>query len=214
MKLFQDPYDPNKHISTQDNFIVAEGGDGTLLRAIRDYHPLQKPFYPLAKGTKNFLMNPEDDRENSKPILLSLIKFESNSTKAVAFNEIAIGSFCGWIDFSVEEAKFPSFQGSALVIATTQGSTGLNLNNGGPVLPIDSNQWAVTSNQSATKVNTVVKPTPLTITAKARKPFQVLADGQLVLETTELTFTIELGPTVLVHYNNIQQLKEKRWNNL
>lgn len=143
---------------------------------------------------------------------LKLIQVQKDP-KAVAFNEIAIGSFCGWIEFSTPDAKFPKFKGSGIIIATAQGSTGLNLNNGGPILPLDSNQWVVTSNQATSTVKTVINATHLTIKAISRDPFQIKLDGVLYKETTEIELTIQQGPIVNIQYADILAFKEKRWNN-
>lgn len=212
MKKYIDSFDPKKYITVDSNKIIAKGGDGTLLKAIRMFHHLNLPFYPYASGTKNFMMNEHFKLINLTTVPLKLIQVQGDS-KAIAFNEIAIGSFCGWIEFSTPDAKFPKFKGAGLIISTAQGSTGLNLNNGGPILPLDSNQWAVTSNQATSTVNTVVNATYLTIKASSREPFQIKLDGNLYKETTEIELTIQQGPVVNIQYADILAFKEKRWNN-
>ena len=39
-------------------FIVALGGDGTLLEALHRHHQLHKPFYGMNRGSVGFLLNP------------------------------------------------------------------------------------------------------------------------------------------------------------
>lgn len=212
MKLYIDPFDAKKYITTAYNKIIAKGGDGTLLKAIKMFHHFNLPFYPYASGTKNFMMNDCFKLYDLTTVPLNLIQVQKDP-KAVAFNEIAIGSFCGWIEFSTPDAKFPKFKGSGIIIATAQGSTGLNLNNGGPILPLDSNQWVVTSNQATSTVKTVVNATRLTIKAISREPFQIKLDGVLYKETTEIELTIQQGPVVNIQYADILAFKEKRWNN-
>ena len=212
MIAYVDPYDANKHIDVSSEQIIAKGGDGTLLKAIKKFHGLHIPFYPLASGTRNFMMNRTLTTEDITTIPLTLLQID-NDTDAVAFNEVAIGSFCGWIEFSTSTARFPSFRGSGLIISTAQGSTGLNLNNSGPILPLESDQWAITSNQAPIRVKTVVNSEPLHIVAKSREPFEIKLAGVVYKKLTEIEFTITRGPVVQLQYTDIMSFKEKRWNN-
>ena len=57
--LFKDEY--GKYIFKKDNVIFAKGGDGTLLRAINMFRDMKLPFFGIAGGTENFLMNDNEE---------------------------------------------------------------------------------------------------------------------------------------------------------
>ena len=60
MKIY-DEYDNNKYIEEKENYIEAKGGDGTLIKAIHKFKDKNKPFFGIAAGTFNFMMNDEDN---------------------------------------------------------------------------------------------------------------------------------------------------------
>lgn len=57
----KDKYDKKKYIDARGDVVIAKGGDGTLLRAINKFSHLDKPFFGIAAGTLNFLMNRDAD---------------------------------------------------------------------------------------------------------------------------------------------------------
>ena len=63
--LYTDLYDNTKIITEYPEIIKAVGGDGTLLTAINKFSHLNKPFYGVAMGTVNFLMNKDSATELS-----------------------------------------------------------------------------------------------------------------------------------------------------
>ena len=93
-------------IEVKEDYIVVQGGDGSLIKAVHQYLHLNLPFYGVAKGTINFLMNQEEEPlRESKTVTLDLIKveIETNSGWLIlhSFNEILIGKLNGWIDFNI-----------------------------------------------------------------------------------------------------------------
>ena len=159
--LWVDTYDIEKKIIDKDDHILAIGGDGTLLKAINKYKHLNKPFFGYAKGTVNFLMNQEiEPINNSKFKKFNLIRVQvtavENGAEVVrtfqAFNDIVLGAFNGWINFNCTHRDniLGNFWGSGIVISTAQGSTGINKNNYGTILPLTSKNWSVTQGSQFT----------------------------------------------------------------
>jgi NAD kinase len=234
--LLTDKYDKNKTIVETDKFIIAKGGDGTLLRAIYDFADLGKPFFGSAAGTVNFLMNKEDapiegavikdlrrikviieyTKDNfEKDVQNYFDNTESKQTVFYAFNDVCIsdeGGMNAWIDFEIEEKDciFGNIQGGGLIISTPQGSTGINKTNQGTILPLSSNQWSITGDKTTRNVDCVVKPRKTVITPHSRKSIIVWIDGDKAIIKNVKTITIEKGDKVQVIFNNYNEFKVKR----
>ena len=154
-----DTYDPKKYIKVFEKVIIARGGDGTLIKAIHKYKNLNKPFYGLKGGTVGFMMNssPFDISIKLKTIKMQMIKvkityleeqedyfnpkdeYVEHTRTYQAFNEICLGGDPRiWGHFNIKEKDdiIGSFSGSGIVISTPQGSTAINKNNQGSVLPL------------------------------------------------------------------------------
>lgn len=219
MKRWIDPYDSEKFIEEKENVIIAKGGDGTLLRAVRMHLDKGKPFYGVAAGTENFLMNPLDSsiskKSKYKRLRLLKIKIDTGAPghlEFYAFNDITIGSFSGWNHFNVDHKDdlIGKFKGSGIVLSTTQGSTGLNKHNGGTILPLNSKNWVVTGVQATKNVNYVIAPKKVNINCKSRGRVSVVVDGQDVYNDKEFNVEVSQGPEVIVIFNDYKSFKKKR----
>lgn len=220
--LYTDKYDTNKYIVENDNFISAFGGDGTLLRAINLFKDKGKPFFGVARGTVSFLMNKEQKPIDVKTKTFNLIKVKVKyknscdmelSKTFQAFNDVCIGGdMSTWIEFDVNEKDefFGTFKGGGLIISTPQGSTGINKNNNGSVLPLSSNLWSITGDKTDRKIEVVMKPRKTVIKVKSRFDVKVWVDGtnHIVDGVTEVIIT--KGDSVKVMFNNYSEFKRKR----
>jgi len=233
--LFTDKYDSQKEIYIENSIIFAKGGDGTLLRAIAHYKHLNLPFYGIAKGTVNFLMN------DFKKINISLAKVKTfnlikvkvlykedfyyykdgfkqvkkvqKEKKYQAFNEIMLGgTMNSWIDFEVKEKDniIPNFKGGGMIISTAQGSTGINKNNKGVILPLSSNCWSVTGDKTNKNINFVLEPHKTEITVNSRTGVTLWVDGSnKVIQSVE-KIILTKGKEVKVMFNEYNNFKTKR----
>lgn len=216
--LYVDPYDKRKRITEYPELIHVIGGDGTLLTAINEFYDLKKPFYGIAGGTVNFLMNEkgsavEDPTIMTMPIMKAVVTQTSGKQHTIyAFNDFDIGSHRGWITFDCEhkDNQVGSFKGAGIVVSTAAGSTGTNKNNGGPILALDSQRWAVTSTTANRRISTVLRPTELVITCTARKPVTIGADGDNVVINNIKSVAITTGGSVKVIINDLESLQKKR----
>ncbi len=196
-----------------------KGGDGTLLTAINDYYDLKLPFFGVAGGTVNFLMNDEAeiDDDNHTILYCNLIKVQVTTTSEThtvwAFNDVVIGEFNAWIEFCCThpDQQIGTFKGAGLVVSTAAGSTGANKNSGGPILPLASTHWAISSIQANRIVNTAIKPREgLTVTTKSRGNVKVAVDGTNHVFTDVTKVTMTQGSSVRVIVNDLNKLQQKR----
>ena len=226
-KLFQDPYDPDKYIFTDNNIIHAVGGDGTLLRAISMYRDRNQPFFGIAAGTANFLMNEHKallPSATTKSLDLLRVEIFQSYPKAPgiftiplpttieAFNDIILGAFNGWVHFDCEHYSdiLGKFSGSALIIATPQGSTGANKNNGGVVLPLASHNWAVSGVTCNKRINYVVERERITIKPTSRGTISLNADGTTHTFDHVSSIVVTTGSSVNVIFNDYVNFTKKR----
>ena len=233
--FYKDEYDDEKFIDATDDFIIAKGGDGTLLKAINKFKHLKKPFFGIAAGTKNFLMNESKNiSKNAKFKNFRLIKikvtfiekidkdFTINVNNIVetrkveeyqAFNDICYGGdMDAWISFNVQDKDkiIGKFKGGGVIISTAQGSTGINKNNNGVILPLSSCNWSITGDKCNRKIHYVIESKKTTIISNSRKPVSVWVDGSNHIISNVEKIEISKGDKVTVIFNNYEDFKRKR----
>lgn len=222
--MWIDKYDPMKYIQEKEGYIEACGGDGTLIRAIHMHKDKNKPFFGIASGTMNFLMNkdllPIKEATHHKFFLIEVnVKYMEDNiikeAKVNAFNDVIIGEFNGWIEFDCYDKDniLGEFNGAAILISTAQGSTGANKNNHGTILPLSSKNWSITGVQTNRKVNYVIENKELIIKSKARGNIKINVDGSYFEKSNVLEVSLRKGGTVKVIFNNIKEFKKKRQQN-
>ena len=132
----------------KSDFLVAIGGDGTLISVARRSFIFNKAVLGINLGTLGFLTSvlPEELEDFlynfSKDIYRvderMVINASIGLTKSVAFNDIVITrkSVANMvnIDAFIDGKKFNSYYGDGLVISTPIGSTAYNLSAGGPLV--------------------------------------------------------------------------------
>ena len=226
--LYTDEYDPNKKIIEHAKYIEVIGGDGSLLKAINRFRHLNKPFFGIAGGTENFLMNTENSiSEDAKYKNFRLIKVKVTYTiqacksepwesedikKFQAFNDVFISEENGWIDFNVHDKDYilGKFKGSGLIISTPQGSTGMNKNNNGVILPLSSKDWSVTGDKTNRKINYVLEQKKMSILVKSRGSVNVFIDGHNNKIENVNKIEISRGDDVYIIFNDYLEFKRKR----
>jgi NAD kinase len=230
----KDEYDDEKFIDARGDIILAKGGDGTLLRAINKFRHLNKPFYGIAAGTENFLMNNTSEAcgisDNAKYKVFTLINVKVTSLKEVpnsfhyeepyehveefqAFNDVMIGGdMNSWIDFNVHDKDkiIGAFKGGGIIVSTAQGSTGINKNNNGVILPLSSDQWSITGDKTNRKINYVIEPKRTRIKCDSRTGVHVWVDGHNHVIDDVLEVEISKGDKVTVIFNDYDDFKRKR----
>lgn len=147
----------------QADVIVAIGGDGTLLSALRKTIEVDRPVYGLNRGSVGFLMNNvhlEDKAEelsrrieNAEEVIIHPLEMiatdvESNVHKSVAFNEVSLlrqvrqaAKIRIHVDGTLRMSELIC---DGILVATPVGSTAYNLSAHGPIIPLSSDILALT----------------------------------------------------------------------
>mgnify|MGYP001561330206 CR=1 FL=1 len=129
------------------NMIVSIGGDGTMLRSIREWSQLKIPFLGINAGHTGFLLNEFPEGGNPAGFLSQIfevawcpllhvetIASSRSNPRVQAFNDawmqVRSGSM-GWFELKIDGiVRHPHLMGDAILVATAAGSTGYAYNMG------------------------------------------------------------------------------------
>lgn len=141
-------------------YIVALGGDGTMLEVLRDSMDHNVPVYGINCGTVGFLMNPlgeiaklpqriaNADKATINPLCMVAKDKHGNTHTAHAINEISLirqTRQTARLSIMVNgETRMGQLICDGILLSTPAGSTAYNLSAHGPILPINSNLLALT----------------------------------------------------------------------
>ena len=135
------------------DLVIVIGGDGTFLRAARDFAGNDKPIFGVNRGRLGFLteFDPDDvlvhlariiegDYTVSERTMLEAIHMRLGSEigRNVFFNDAVIskGAFSRPIKLRLEiDGQYlNSYSGDGIIVATATGSTAYSLSAGGPII--------------------------------------------------------------------------------
>ncbi len=137
--------------SNNPDIIVVIGGDGTMLRAIRQHWSDGLPFYGLNTGHLGFLLNDvqlpfwgRDLRKYRLPLLDVQTLLPGGQThQDMAFNDCWIERETGqtaWIEVKInDEIRMPRLVADGLLVASAAGSTSYARAMGASPLPFNAN---------------------------------------------------------------------------
>lgn len=213
--------------SENPELIVPIGGDGTFISAIEKYYELNVPFYGVSNGTLNFLMNPYKVEDINKlleyisqktnidfiqtPILNYYI---NNDLKGVAINEVVYGeSIRHYPTIKVATSKIDkNFQGSFVSISSPIGSTALNYNVGGKIIPMEYPIMSINTIAANIELHERILDEPIFITQfYERGEIAVLVDNHVkhYMKNNDV-LKIEIGKYVTLGYDNYKEFEKKR----
>ncbi len=209
------------------DLILSVGGDGTLLRDIRNHSKgTHGTFLGINTGTLGFLMNDFNTNSqikefienpifttfNLKNIKVKIVTKSGEVFTEYAFNEVVLGGDpSDWYNISNDEISIPEFHGSGIVISTPQGSTGLNKSNGGCILALSREAWSITNLLSPTvNVNTVVRPKKITFMAESRSSSTCWVDGKNKIIDDVSYIEVSDGFQVNLGIIDVEQFYKKR----
>ncbi len=180
---------------------VVLGGDGTILRGLRQYAGSGVPVFAVNFGEVGFLatVEPEElDLETLRRAFagefdvlhLPAIDFRtSDGTPQQAINDVSfqrkVDGRVARLSYGVAGQEVGSVRCDGLVVCTPAGSTGYNLANGGPVLAWGVEGFGVSfiAPHSLTARALVVAPSDvLTVSNQGREAIDVSVDGRPVCE--------------------------------
>ena len=139
--------------------IIAIGGDGMLLKALRNSIKKNKPVFGLNKGNVGFLMNELsfDNLENRiqtarkvkmHPLFMSAHKINGNIFTELAVNEVSIlrqTHQAAHLKITVDKKeRLNELVCDGILVSTPIGSTAYNLSARGPIIPLNANILALT----------------------------------------------------------------------
>ncbi len=139
--------------------IVALGGDGGMLDALRRRFDDHKPVYGMNRGTVGFLMNEYDEDDLPErldraekatifPLRMSARTVEGDTIERLAINEVSLlrqTAQTARLRILVDDReRMPELACDGVMVATPAGSTAYNLSAHGPILPIGANLLALT----------------------------------------------------------------------
>jgi NAD+ kinase len=139
--------------------IVALGGDGLMLRTLREFMKVGKPIYGMQRGTVGFLMNDfRADRLRERlaaahetvihPLLMSARDKRGKTHEHHAFNEVSLFREtyqAAKLRILVDgKERIEELVADGILVATPAGSTAYNLSAQGPIIPIDAPLMALT----------------------------------------------------------------------
>lgn len=163
--------DISNQIPDKLDLIIVLGGDGTILRASRQYALKQTPVLGINMGTVGFLSHLEVAELNGylanlltgnytldKRMILEAEIMENGQfiTSIHCLNEVVIKAKSLHMisfDIFIDDQKLQTSKGDGVIFATPTGSTAYNLSAGGPVVDPSMNAFVITP-VSAYKRNT------------------------------------------------------------
>ncbi len=148
------------HVAAEDaDIVVALGGDGTMLQALRDFMNSGKPVYGMNRGSVGFLMNefsvenlPERilaaQIETIRPLLMVAETTDAPPVRALAINEVSLfrqSYQAAKVRISIDgKVRLEELVCDGVMVATPAGSTAYNLSAQGPILPLEAPLLALT----------------------------------------------------------------------
>jgi NAD+ kinase len=161
--LVGEPGQPLDELFSSVDLFVALGGDGTLLRLVRDLHGKTKPVMGINFGSLGFLTcfgGPEfavaakalatgDYRVDERTLLQGSVERKGKTVfSQLGLNDIVVTrgerSRLIRMDVFIDETHLTEYNADGLVIATSTGSTAYSLSAGGPIVMPESAVFVVT----------------------------------------------------------------------
>ena len=139
--------------------IIAIGGDGMLLKALRNSIEKNKPVFGLNKGNVGFHMNElsfhnlENRIQTARkvkmhPLFMSAHKINGNIFTELAVNEVSIlrqTHQTAHLKITVDKKeRLNELVCDGILVSTPIGSTAYNLSARGPIIPLNANILALT----------------------------------------------------------------------
>ena len=147
----------NYSINSSNIFVVI-GGDGFMLKTLKKYYKLKKPFYGINSGNYGFLMNKFSNNnilkslKNSKMIKISPLKMivknkQKQIRSYIAINEVSIlrqsRQAASLKISSGKKIIIKNLRSDGVLVSTPAGSTAYNLSVHGPILSLNSRKLSI-----------------------------------------------------------------------
>tara|TARA_B100000575_G_C23093352_1_gene630429 strand:+ start:346 stop:1233 length:888 start_codon:yes stop_codon:yes gene_type:complete len=220
----------NSIIKTKDfnkiDFLIALGGDGTILSASRNIGKSETPIFGVHLGSLGFLAESKvenlynnlklilKNKNNIFPRMIAqaVLKQNNKKNKIYALNDLVINSIGGTRLISCSlflDGKYiTSYSADGLIIATPTGSTAYNLSAGGPIIAPWLSLFTITPicpHSLSSRPIVLSGNSNLKITFPNNESLNLSADGQV-------NFEIKSGSELIIskspHFVNMITLEE------
>lgn len=210
---------PNALTEKEPDIIFVVGGDGTMFQAVKELGFLKIPFFGIANGTLNFLMNSIKNLkwenfsfEIEKTFFLN-IKTGNKSYNVV--NDVVFGN--GIMDYFHFNVKTDGYEGNisagGLCISTPLGSTAFHYNNGGNIIPsLNLPLVGVTSvvGKKEERINKLFSLEEITVNVDGRTDCFLFLDGKTEIVKVSDSVKISRGADIELAFLNLKDFKIKR----
>lgn len=156
-------FDDEERALRKCDFVIAIGGDGTLLHAAPKAAKFDKPILGINNGKLGFMTEIDASElemlsaiknktyEIEERMLLKAIISDKDGVERVnetLLNDVVLtkGAFSRLVDMKISVNSIPTmeFRGDGIIISTPTGSTGYSLSAGGPIIEPNARCIAVT----------------------------------------------------------------------
>jgi len=225
----------------KSDFLIAIGGDGTLISLCRRSYKFKKPILGIYAGNLGFLTDIKCDEIESfldKIIkgkyridnrMVLGVKFnykDGKSRKVIAFNDTvflrhSVDGMCH-IKALVNNKIINNYHGDGLIVSTPTGSTAYNLSVGGPVVyPLTEALILTPISPHSLTQRPLIMPVNFSIKFQSDNNLSIIIDGQetyRMRDVESIDIKIAKRGVKLIHRmekNYFQTIKEKlNWGEL
>ncbi len=219
------------HVELKDaNVVVALGGDGLMLKTLRELMDSEIPVYGMNCGSVGFLMNEfsEDNllerlQQASKielhPLIMEATDERDNIHQDKAINEVSLirqSSQASKLSISIDDKiQLEELVCDGIIIATPAGSTAYNLSAHGPILPRAANLLALTpiSAFRPRRWRGALLPNHVTVTIEnlnpKKRPLSVMADNHEIRNVINVKIHECRSSKCFVLFDHEQGLEER-----
>ncbi|WP_457560141.1 NAD(+)/NADH kinase [Caminibacter sp.] len=211
------------------DFLVALGGDGTLISVSRRAYKYDKPILGINAGNLGFLtdINPENIEDFLDKFLRGeyridermVMEIEYESNFLYAFNDAVITKdiISSMINIKVDtnESFLNTYRGDGLIIATPTGSTAYNLSAGGPIVyPLTEGFILTPICPHSLTQRPLILPSNFILEVEVKEKFgKLIIDGQEIYDLKgKIKIKKAKKPAKLIHRierNYFEVLREK-----
>ena len=217
-----------EEIFEKSDFLIAIGGDGTLISLARNSFAYQKPILGINAGNLGFLTDislaemlnfidkliTKDYRIDDRIVLEIELTTKDKTQSLIAFNEIVLTRpvINSMIDIDayatsnlgkIQHRHINSYFGDGLIVSTPTGSTAYNLSAGGPILfPLTKAMILTPICPHSLTQKPIVLPDDFELALKSSDTATIVIDGQDTYAFTKedsIKIKISKKPIQLIH---------------
>jgi NAD+ kinase len=222
---------PGRKRPGEAQFIAAVGGDGTMLRAIREHWRTRLPYYGVNAGHLGFLMNgaksvrqaefpPVDVIFRQLPMLYLEIDDENGNTRTMyGFNDAWVEratSQSAWLEVRVNGIpRLTKLISDGALVATAAGSTAYARSMGASPLLADTPAWLLVGSNVMEPIGwqSALLSTDTTVEIRSleprKRPIEAFVDGLELGHVTCLRARISKAAAVELVFNATHDMAEK-----